>query len=51
MIDTPEQEIGSNGLWVADRTTSLDTYSDVREIKFCFSVSGAISYIDFEECE
>jgi hypothetical protein len=44
-------DTGDNGLWIANRTMSLDHFDNVKKIAFCFPRSAAISFIHFKECE
>jgi hypothetical protein len=41
--------VGNNGHWIANNTMSLDSFDDVKLIKFCFYGSGAVSSLHYRD--
>jgi hypothetical protein len=43
--------VGDNGLWIVNRTsTTFNGLSNIAKVEVCLRGSGAITFIDFDDC-
>jgi hypothetical protein len=49
-LESPSN-IGDNGHWIANQTTDLSPYHNIKKMQVCFPGSGALTFIHFEACQ